>query len=704
MNARSCMQKHTPSGRRSLLARCRPATAIVACLIAIPPGLNGQEVLTPELLWELPRVGGPSVSPDGRLIAFGVTRYDLEANKGNSDIYLIPVAGGEPVLLVGTPHREGSPQWRPDGEWLGYLSNESGSTQLWEVRPDGWVRRRVTDLEDGISNFQYSPSGNHISFTRSVDVDATTAEMHPDLPKANARIIDDLMYRHWDHWRDGSYRHLFIAHYRDGAIGDPVDLMPDEPYDTPLDPFGGGEQIAWSADGRQIAYTSKKMTGARFARSTNSEVYLYDLETGETTNLTDGMMGYDIEPAFSPDGRNLAWLSMERDGYESDRNRLFLLDLGSGERRELSAGFDQDAHAPTWAADSRTLYFTSETEGTIQLFAAEAETGEIRKVSEGDHNYYGFAIAEGEDGRSLIGQRVSISAPAELYRVDERTSETSRLTFFTAPIMDALELGRVERRWIPATDGGRILTWVIYPPGFDPEQRYPALLYAQGGPQSTVSQFFSYRWNFQLMAANGYIVVAPNRRGVPSFGQAWKEEISRDWGGQAMRDLLSAIDEVAGEPFVDTDRLGAVGASFGGYTVFWLAGHHEKRFRAFVSHAGVFNLESMFGATEELFFPEFDLGGPYWESPRPESYDLFSPHEFVQNWDTPMLIIAGQLDFRVPVTESMQAFTALRAQGIEGRFLYYPEEGHWILGPQNGVLWHREFYGWLDRFLKPLSS
>ncbi|MEJ2343519.1 MAG: S9 family peptidase [Gemmatimonadales bacterium] len=678
-----------------------PALALV---LVGATDVRAQDVLTPELLWSLPRVGAPSVSPDGRMIAFGVTRYDVEANKGNADLYLIPVAGGEPVLLAGTEHRESAATWRPDGEWVGFLSNESESTQLWEIRPDGSGKRQVTDVEGGISNFLYSPDGRHVSFTRNVKVGRTTADLHPDLPEADVRIIDDLMYRHWDHWRDGEYRHLFIATYSDGKIGKPVDLMAGEPYDTPLDPFGGVEQIAWNADGSWIAYTSKKLTGAEFARSTNSEVYVYNLETKETSNFTIGMMGYDIEPAFSPDGRQLAWLSMERDGYEADRNRLFVVDLETAEKRELSEGFDQDAHGPAWSADSRTIYFTSETEGTIQLFAADVESSQIRQVSEGVHNYYGFAVAEGDGGPSLIGQRVSMSAPAELYRVDPRSGATQRLTFLTAPIMDRLELGRVEARWIPATDGGRILTWVIYPPGFDPGQRYPALLYAQGGPQSTVSQFFSYRWNFQLMAANGYIIVAPNRRGVPSFGQAWKEEISRDWGGQAMRDLLSAIDEVATEPFVDPDRLGAVGASFGGYTIFWLAGNHERRFKAFVAHAGVFNLESMFGATEELFFPEFDLGGPYWDSPRPESYDLFSPHRFVQNWDTPMLIIAGQLDFRVPVTEGMQAFTALRAQGIEGRFLYYPEEGHWILSPQNGLVWHREFFGWLDRYLKPPSS
>ncbi len=687
-----------------------PITAALILFLVAPLAAPAQqvlapveEVLTPELLWKLPRVGAPSVSPDGRSVAYGVTRYSVEENKGNSDIYLIPVAGGQPVPIADTPHGESAPRWRPDGAWIGYLSNESGSSQLWEVRADGAERRQVSDIEGGISNFLYSPTGRHVSFTRSVTIDPGTEDLHPDMPEANVRIIDDLMYRHWDHFRDGSYRHLFVAEYVDGRIGTPLDVMEGDRYDTPLDPFGGVEQIAWSADGRRIAYTSKKTTGVEFARGTNSEIYVYDLDTGRTTDLMAGMMGYDIEPAYSPNGAYLAWLSMERDGYESDRNRLFLLDRRSGTRRELSAGFDQDAHAPAWDADGRTIYFTSETEGAIQLYAAELGSGEIRQLTEGDHNYYSFGVAEPEEGRYLIAQRVSMSAPAELYRVDATTGEATRLTFHTAPIMDGLTLGRVERRWVPATDGERILCWVIYPPDFDPGRQYPALLYAQGGPQSTVSQFFSYRWNFQLMAASGYIIVAPNRRGVPSFGQAWKEEISRDWGGQAMQDLLSSIDDLAREPYVDSDRLGAVGASFGGYSVFWLAGHHQGRFKALVAHAGVFNLYSMYGATEELFFPDFDLGGPYWESPTPESYDRFSPHLFVQNWDTPMLIIGGQLDYRVPVTEAMQAFTALRAQGIEGRFLYYPEEGHWILAPQNGVVWHREFFRFLDRYLKPPS-
>jgi dipeptidyl aminopeptidase/acylaminoacyl peptidase len=436
--------------------------------------------------------------------------------------------------------------------------------------------------------------------------------------------------------------------------------------------------------------------------STNSAIYLYEIESGETANLTEGMMGYDIEPTFSPDGRYLAWLSMERDGYEADRNRLFVYEFeATTEPREITAGFDQDAHGPAWSSDSSSIYFSSETAGTIQLFAADVGSGEIRQITDGVHNYGAFEVADTASGTALVASRVSMSAPAEIYRVDVASGEAERLTFFTQPLIDSVDLGNVEKRMVRSSDGAEVLTWVIYPPEFDPSRQYPALLYAQGGPQSTVSQFFSYRWNFQLMAAGGYIIVAPNRRGVPSFGQAYKEEISGDWGGQAMRDLFAAIDEIAAEPYVDEERLGAVGASFGGYTMFFMAGHHEGRFKTFVAHAGLFNLESMYGATEEIFFVNFDLEGPYWKSPKPESYEIFSPHNYVQNWDTPMLIIHGQKDFRVPVTEGMQAFTALQLKGIESRFLYYPEEGHWIQSPQNGLLWHRVFFEWLGRFLSP---
>ena len=668
--------------------------------LAAPWRLGAQQVLTPERLIQLTRIGAPVVSPDGATLVFGVRTTDLAANRGNTDLVRLPTAGGEPMRLTDWDGGEIAQQWRPDGRRIGFLSAKSGSMQLWEIAPDGSDPRQVTDLEGGIDNFRYAPGGAHISFTRRVKLDQSTLDRYPDLPKADARIVDELMYRHWDTWRDYDYNHLFVTEYRDGTIGEPMDVMPGERFDTPLAPFGGVEQIGWSADGTVIAYTAKKLTGAAAARSTNSDIYLYDVATRRTTNVTQGMMGYDVEPTFSPDGRYLAWLSMARDGYEADRNRIFVRDLAAGRSWEVTVGFDRDAGNLTWSADSKTLYFVAVTEATAQLFAADPGRNTVRKITEGMHNYTDVAVARAGNRPVLVAGRQSISAPTELFRVNPANGEATPLTRYNDAVLAGLSLGRVERRMVKATDGADVLTWVIYPPGFDPSQKYPAILYAQGGPQSAVSQFFSYRWNFQALAANGYIVVAPNRRGVPGFGQAYKEEISGDWGGQAMRDLLAAIDEVATEPYVDRDRLGAVGASFGGYSVFWLAGNHEGRFKTFIAHDGVFNLESMYGATEEIFFPTFDLEGAYWDQPTPPSYEAFSPHKFVQNWDTPMLVIHGEQDFRVPVTEGMQAFTALQLKGIESRFLYFPEENHWVLQPQNSVLWHRVFYDWLARYLK----
>jgi dipeptidyl aminopeptidase/acylaminoacyl peptidase len=673
---------------------------VLVLLAAAPVRLAAQLILTPERLVQLIRVSPPTVSPDGATLVFGVRTTDLAANRSATDLFRLPAAGGDPARLTDWEGSEYGQQWRPDGRRLGFLSAKRGSVQLWEINPDGGDPRQVTDLAGGVDNVRYAPSGTHVSFTRRVKLDQSTVDRHPDLPKANARIIDELMYRHWDTWRDYDYNHLFVAEYRDGTIGEPVDVMPGERWDTPLMPFGGVEQINWSPDGKVVAYTAKKLTGAAAARSTNSDIYLYDVATRRTTNVTEGNPGYDVEPVFSPDGRMLAWLSMARDGYEADRNRIFVRELAAGRNREVTVGFDRDAASPTWSPDSRTIYFLAVTEATEQLFAADPAAGTVRRITTGLHNYTDVAVARVNNRVALVAGRQSISAPTELYRVNPAGGEAVQLTRYNDSTLATLTLGRVEQRMVKATDGAEVLTWVIYPPGFDPSRQYPAILYAQGGPQSPVSQFFSYRWNFQALAANGYVVVAPNRRGVPGFGQAYEEQISGDWGGQAMRDLLAAIDDVANEPFVDRSRLGAVGASFGGYSVFWLAGHHEGRFKTFIAHDGVFNLESMYGATEEIFFPTFDLGGTYWDVPKPASYEAFSPHNFVQNWDTPMLVIHGEQDFRVPVTEGMQAFTALQLKGIESRFLYFPTENHWVLQPQNSVLWHRVFYEWLAKYLK----
>jgi dipeptidyl aminopeptidase/acylaminoacyl peptidase len=454
-----------------------------------------------------------------------------------------------------------------------------------------------------------------------------------------------------------------------------------------------------------IAYTSKKMGRTEAAYSTNSDIYLFDLADGSTRNLTAPNPGYDMYPAFSPDGATMIWNRMVTPQYEADRYRLMQLTLETGDMRELSRGFDANMNNAAWNHDGSRIYFLSGTEATIQLFElnmmARSAVPPVRQITEGIHDFTGFATARRGNTTMLVGSRMSMSAPTELFRIQPGSGEMDPLTSINREVLADVTMGRVEQRWVETTDGKQMLVWVIYPPGFDPDQSYPALLYAQGGPQGTVSQFFSYRWNFQVMANAGYVVVAPNRRGLPSFGEEWNRQISGDWGGQAMQDLLSAIDEVKTEPYVDESRLGAVGASFGGYSVFWLAGNHDGRFSAFISHAGVFHLEAMYGSTEEMFFVNFDLDGAYWEEPRPVSYDQHSPHLYVSNWDTPILIIHGERDYRVPVSESMQAFTVAQRLGIDSRLLLFPGENHWILSPQNSLLWHSEFFGWLDKYLKP---
>jgi dipeptidyl aminopeptidase/acylaminoacyl peptidase len=430
--------------------------------------------------------------------------------------------------------------------------------------------------------------------------------------------------------------------------------------------------------------------------STNSDVFIYDIATKTTINISEGMKGYDRNPLFSPDGSKLAWNSMEREGYESDRNRIMIHDFNTNTTYELTEGLDRNAGHFEWSEDGSKMYFLSGEQATAQLYEINLKNKELRQITSGDHDYVDFAFA----GNRIIGGRMSMSQPVELFSINPKNGKTEQLTRINEEKLNSIELGRVEKRWIKTTDNKDMLTWVIYPPDFDPTKKYPTLLYCQGGPQSTVSQFFSYRWNFQLMAANGYIVVAPNRRGLPSFGQEWNEQISGDWGGQAMKDYLSAIDAVKQEPYVDEERLGAVGASFGGYSVYWLAGNHDNRFKALIAHCGLFNLTSWYGTTEELFFANWDLGGPYWEDELQDEYERFSPHTYVENWTAPILVIHGEKDFRVPVSEGIQAFHAAQIRNVPSRFLYFPEEGHWVLSPQNGVLWHRVFFDWLDQWMK----
>lgn len=669
-----------------------------------------QSRMTPERLWEFGRVSDEQVSPDGKTVLYGITYYNLEENKGNRQLYTIPAEGGENKKITDLKGSAYNARWRPDGKKIGYLSLESGSMQLWEINPDGTGKRQVTNFDSSIGNFAYAPTMEYISFTMEVKLDSTLHDMYPNLPKANALLFDDLMYRHWDDWSDALYSHVFYAPYDSDAgkiKGTSVDIMKGEKYDSPQKPFGGTEDIAWSADGKTIAYVAKKLSGKEYAESTNSDIYLYDLTSGSTKNLTEGMEGYDTHPVFSPGGNRLAWLSMKRGGFESDKNVLHVYDLPSGRKHTITEGVDASVVGINWSNDGKKMYFILGVEATYQVFELDIvkalvnkkplKLNDLRALTTGEHNYNSIAVA---GNKFLVGHKNSISMPAELFRINIKKGEEEQLTFTNKTLLDDTQMGEVKKRMIKTTDGKDMLAWVIYPPNFDPNKKYPTLLYCQGGPQSAVSQFFSYRWNFQLMAANDYIIVAPNRRGLPTFGQEWNDAISKDWGGQAMKDYLSAIDDVSKEFYVDENRLGAIGASYGGYSVYYLAGIHEGRFKTFVSHAGLFNLTSWYGTTEEMFFANWDVGGPYWDKANKEAYETFSPHKLVQNWDTPILVIHGQKDYRVPVSQGMEAYNAAQLRGIPSKFLYYPDEGHWVLGVQNGLLWHNVFFEWLDKYLK----
>ncbi len=650
-------------------------------------------ILTEEILWYMGRLSDPQVSPDGQTLLFGVKYFDYKANKGNQELYTMPVSGGDPVKITNTPEDEFGAVWRPDGKKIGYMRKTGPEIQVWECNPDGTGHTQLTRFDNSVNGFCYSPDMKHLLYTMNVKLDQSVADRYPDLPEANAMIYDDLMYRHWDSWADGTYEHIFIAPYP--SMEDPLELMKGEKYHAPVPQAGGMGEIAWHPDGTKLAYSAKKMSGKEFAESTNSDIYIYDLNTGETINLTEKNKGYDMAPVFSPDGSMLVWWSMETDGFESEKHRLFLHDFNTGLSADYSTDFDQDATDFVWDPDGKKIYFLSCIEATYQIYELDVPSKAIRQVTRGDHDFNTLALA----GDRLIVTKTTHALPAELFAVNIQDGSEEQLTFTNQDILSKITLGKTEKRWVKTTDGKEMLVWVILPPHFSPEKNYPTLLYCQGGPQQSVSQFFSYRWNFQMMVAHDYIVVAPNRRGLPGFGSEWNNQISLDYGGQNMKDYLSAIDELAKEPYVDEQRLGAVGASYGGFSVYWLAGNHQKRFKAFIAHCGMFNFESWYGTTEELFFANHDLGGPYWQKPTPKSYD-FSPHNFVGNWDAPILVIHGGNDFRIPYTEGMQAFNVAQIQNIPSRFLFFPDENHFVSKPQNAILWQREFFRWLDQWLK----
>lgn len=659
--------------------------------------------MTPKLLWKLGRLGEATASQDGKRIAYTVRNYELEEDSGKTDVLIVNLENKKTRTLLKAWSSVGDLQFGKSrfGERLFFTGSQGKSddekSQAWSLNPEDGGVVQLTEAEDGIANLKVSPTGEHLAFTIDVKLDKEVTEIFEDLPKADARIIDSLMYRHWNAWHDYKYSHLHVAAVNDeGKASEPIDLMEDQKVDCPVPPFAGSEQYAWSPDGTQIAYTAKNVK--KWAESTDSDVYLVSIDDPKNAKqLTQGMEGYDNDPSFSPDGKKLAFHSMERASFESDRNRIMVYDLASGRMHDATKGLDQTAHGGQWLPDGSGFVFTSEFRGTNQVF--KIVDGVLTQCSKGRFNWSAIDLLG--DGKKALVSYMNMERPKELAILSLEDADFESISDINGAIYKDLSLPKVEEKWVKATDGKQIHCWVIYPPGFDSAKKYPLLTYCQGGPQGQIGQWFSYRWNFHLMAAQGYVVVAPNRRGLPGFGRAWNDQISRDWGGQAMKDILSATDEMLKEPYVDKNKTAAIGASFGGYTVYWLMGNHDDRFRCMISHCGVFNLESMYGSTEELFFVNWDLGGPYWKDPQVQrDYDRFSPHRFIGKWKTPLLVIHGQKDFRVPVTQGMEAFTAAQVQDVPSRFLYFPSEGHWVMKPQNGVLWHRVFFDWLETHCK----
>ncbi len=670
--------------------------ALICTFLFILNGL-GQSLLTPEKLWEIQRVNGGTFSPDGKYVLYTQTAYDLEKNKGNSDIYIYSVESKTSEQLTSTPFSEYEVQWGPNNT-IYYLSAEEKGLQIWTISVKGTDKKRISDFNDiELEGFKVAPDASFIVTIEAIKVRPDVHDLYPDLPKANVRIETDLMYRHWDHWDDYKKRHLLLHRISGEKVSTEfVDLLENEPFDGILPPFGGSDQFTISPDSKMIVYTSKKLQGKNFALSTNSDLYSYDIGTGNTKNLTEGRPGYDVNPHFSKDGKQLAWLSMEHDGFESDKNNIVVMELGSGQVKNLTASIDVSVSDFCWSADSKAIYYKAPIEGTVQLFVYDSKKNENRQLTEGWHDYTSLDVS----AKYIVSGIQSMVHPSDLYLYDIRSTQSEQITDANKALFSTLKKPEIRQKWVETSDHKKMLVWTILPPDFDENKKYPTLLYCQGGPQSPVSQFFSYRWNFMLMASQGYVVVAPNRRGLPGFGQEWNDAISKDWGGQAIRDYLSAIDDAAKEPYVDAERLGAVGASYGGYSVYFLAGVHKKRFKTFISHAGLFNLESWYGTTEELFFANWDNRGPYWLPENREYYAKNSPHRYVQNWDTPILVIHGGHDYRVPESEGMQAFQAAQLMGLRSKYLYFPTEGHWILSPQNGLVWHHEFFDWLAHDLK----
>ena len=655
--------------------------------------------MTPELLLTLPRVGSYALAPSGKQVVYNVSQPSIQDNNSRTSIYLINSDGtGRTELTAPSSSSEYTPRWSRDGKQIYFMRGTDQGMQLFARTLSDGVERQLTAIDGGIVDYLFSPDETTLLYVQDIKARPVVTDVYPDLDKADARIIEDLMYKHWDEWVS-TMPHPFIAKVTAQPITDGLDLLAGEPYEAPMRPFNGIEDIAFSPDGNLIAYACRKKTGLEYSLSTNSDIYLYNVSTGETTNVSEGLMGYDTNPVFSPDGRSLIWIGMEHDGYESDLQVMYLYDLAKKQYRPLTADFEYNIANPTWSADSKTIYFITCREALTHLYSYQLSNGKIKQITDGQYDYTGFDM---NDKGVCVASRQSMTYPTELYMVNLKNGKTTVLTEEDKPMMSQLGDLTCEKRWMTTTDGGKMLTWVLYPPHFDKNKRYPSLLYCQGGPQNTISQFWSYRWNPRIMAEQGYIVILPNRHGVPGFGKAWNEQISGDYSGQNIQDYLTAADLMRQEPFIDPDRMGAVGASYGGYSVYYLAGVHEGRFSAFIAHAGIFNLEAQYLETEEKWFANWDMGGAPWEKDNATAQRTFanSPHKLVDKWDTPILIIHGEHDFRILASQGMMAFDAAKMRGVPTKMLLFPEETHWVLKPQNALLWQRTFFDWLDRWLK----
>ena len=691
---------------------------------------NGKMAMTPEALWAMGRIGSYAASPDGKKIVYQVGYYSVKENKIHQVLYVMDANGSGQQILTNSNKNETDPAWL-DNNRIAFLSGG----EIWMMNSDGSNRQQLSKTDGNVEGYKFSPDGKKVILLKSIPFNEVIKENPKDLPKATGRLVTDLMYRHWDHYVE-SIQHPFVYSVGDGFViaDNGTDILEGEPFECPMEPFGGIEQLDWSKDSQSIAYTCRKKTGLLYSISTDSDIYLYNIGTRKTINLCKpadyvepkvdpsktlrhqavnapenlkNNPGYDQNPQFSPDGKYIAWQSMARDGYEADRNRLCIYTLATGEKRYVTEAFDSDVDAFCWSDDKDALiYFTGVWHGTYNLYAINWK-GELKQLTNEWADW--GSLQPMNNGKQLLMERHSHLAPADLYVVTpnfkkpEKTVAT-QITAENMHILDQLLMPTERQVWVPTTDGKQMLVWIVLPPNFDETKKYPTLLFCEGGPQSPVSQFWSYRWNFMIMASQGYVVVAPNRRGLPGFGSEWCEEISGDWTGQCMNDYLSAIDYACDHlPYVDKDHLGAVGASFGGFSVYYLAGHHNKRFKCFIAHDGAFNLEAMYTETEENWFSNWEYDDAYWNKDRTADADKTyknSPHLYVDKWDTPILCIHGEKDYRINATQGMSAFNAARMKGIEAQLLIFPDENHWVLKPQNGILWQRTYFEWLDRWLK----